>query len=84
MAKLSIEERRLKALAELKKLNEEEKQERVSRQVKLGQLFEKYFNGEVEHSALIVEAEAISGLKFKGEVQRQSFKRPEPVITPAE
>jgi len=84
MAKLSIEERRLKALAELKKLAQEEKQERAEKQAKLGQLFEKYFSGEIDHVALIVEAESISGQQFKGEIPKQVFKRQEPVVMPAE
>jgi hypothetical protein len=84
MAKLSIEERRLKALAELKKLAQEEKQERAEKQTKLGQLFEKYFGGEIDHVALIAEAESVSGQQFKGEVPKQVFKRQEPVVIPTE
>ncbi len=66
MAKATIEERRLKFLAELKKLDQEEKVERTDRHIKLGVLSEKYLKGEVDIHNFIDAAETVTGWKFAG------------------
>ena len=71
-SKLSIDERRQKMLAELKKLEEEERRERTSNLIKLGKQTELFLNGVIDFPVFINEAETITGWKFKGQLPRQN------------
>lgn len=80
--KLSIDERRQKMLAELKKLEEEERRERTSNLIKLGKQTELFLNGVIDFPVFINEAETITGWKFKGQLPRQVVHMQTPAVIP--